>query len=447
MFNANLRFTNGDTLGTSFSINYSTQEFSILDHYWQTYNANNLSTTYRGDLVSIYFNAPIDTNTLASGVLISPSLDYDIYFSNNRKIMTIKIDDSLRSGTEYKITIDSDLHSEGGANLSESAEYSFEVAPFTINSANLISNSNSVEPFNTHDLLYLTFTQNIDFSSIDNITISPEIDVNVYGYYSSSYLYVRNEEPLVPGTTYELTVGTGLKAIDGVELGESRSYYFTVQKLAVLDFGFNNSYYSDFIETVDPEDANNYSLRIRFNARVNTDSLNSACTFDYPNDGFWLPYNSYYGSSYYGDCWFFATTPVDYAPATEYSLTIAPDVALINDMTLDSAITMTFRTNSLRVESISPAHGSSNYSVWTDVVIDFNAAMNETSCENAFTMTTYDGTPIMGTFTWSTGNIMRFNPTNQLTYGQVYRAVLSASAQSLSGIQLGEKVESVFIID
>ena len=67
----------------------------------------------------------------------------------------------------------------------------------------------------------------------------------------------------------------------------------------------------------------------------------------------------------------------------------------------------------------------------TTITVTFSKAMNETSAENAFSISP----PVTGSFTWD-GNKMIFTPSSNLAYGTTYTVNISTEAEDLAGNDL-----------
>ncbi len=88
-----------------------------------------------------------------------------------------------------------------------------------------------------------------------------------------------------------------------------------------------------------------------------------------------------------------------------------------------------------------PAHGASDVAVVVSVQLAFSKAMSRERVEGAFSMEASDGSPVSGSFAWSSGDtVLAFTPTAELTAATGYTVVLDDGAEDAEGLSLNEVV-------
>lgn len=241
---------------------------------------------------------------------------------------------------------------------------------------------------------------------------------------------------------YTFAIGTELKFTSGHILTNDIVTKFTTEKLRVVEFGLAVSNYSVYT-TAHPEVASTDPIRLVFNAAVDPDSLAAAINMDYPSQGVWIPDAAYYSGTSYR---FFKTGPVPLiAPDSQYSVRILSNVGLGNGLRLERDTVVTFFTYPM-MATIIPANGATGVNALTDITVDFNTQMDTSSAGLAFNLSENGGTSVPGTFSWTTGNKLIFNPTPTLTAGQLYRVTISTDANSATGHFLKNEIKSFFVV-
>jgi hypothetical protein len=88
------------------------------------------------------------------------------------------------------------------------------------------------------------------------------------------------------------------------------------------------------------------------------------------------------------------------------------------------------------VGSVTPTDASVGVAPSTVVSVSFSETMDRSSAEQAFRLTRSDGTPVVGSFSWS-GNTMSFRPSTSLPQGTHHSAKIAATARDAAGNPLG----------
>ncbi len=72
------------------------------------------------------------------------------------------------------------------------------------------------------------------------------------------------------------------------------------------------------------------------------------------------------------------------------------------------------------------------------IELTFDRPMDQSSVEQAFTLTGPDGAAVAGQFSWPGGNAVQFLPAQPLARGSAYQASLSVTAKGADGVALGD---------
>lgn len=299
---------------------------------------------------------------------------------------------------------------------------------------------NQVPPQPEYDLIRYEYGVELDAASaVAAVSIEPPVELTVsVSTYDRRRLYVGVAETLRPNSSYTLTIDSTLAAYDGTTIGERETIVFQVQPLEVVRYGVSDGYYD--VDTIaDPGAFTGY--RVYLNSQVDIDSFNVAATFDPTIPGIWLP-----GYGYYDDPFvmFFPSQPVSLVPEQIYTLTIASGIGLVKGVGFDQDVELRIRTRPVVIERIQPAPGEYNVYRWTNVRVSFNTPMDHAVTEAAFRMTTWEGTPVAGSFSWSGDDQFSFGVSGGWTEGQVYEVTIATSAVSQSGHNLSEEGYTIF---
>ena len=300
--------------------------------------------------------------------------------------------------------------------------------------------SNSIPPLN---YIYIISERKILSSSLESvISIKPDV-VGTWDWWSLydtaySYRYLLSEN-LKLGQEYTINIPSGLEFEDGYLLTHEVKTTFTVESFMATNFGFGDR--QVLVATIDPENVDLAGMKIFFNAELDQDSVNAAIEFDFSVQGIWLPYRYWYITGFN----FISFSPVVLAPDSQYSVTIKGLAPLGNGYEFTSDTTFIFKTNPLTI-TVSPSDGSTGIYERGNIVLDFNAKMDTSAAEQSFDLSTIGGSPVPGVFSWSVGNKLVFNPSIDMSSGEIYLIKASTVAKTESGHYLQEEFKSYFVV-
>jgi hypothetical protein len=434
--------------GKTVSIAFSTDEMKLIDTDWNTSTPNNLPANFTGQLVILRFNTRIDPTTIADGIAISPPIDFqaELYtgYQGQDEYIIVSLSGGLQSGATYQISVSRDLRDRSGSQLAEAENLTFVTRAFQVENRSYPNGRSNVHPrLFSYDrrLLAFRYSSNVDLTvAASHISIVPPATLSVTGAPSNSDdLVVTAPNGLNPGTTYTLTIGAGLKSVDGATIGLDETIEFETQPLMLTAFEVSSeSYYSSGNTTVDP--GTTFIARVWLNADVDVTAFDGAASFDPPIEGFWYAREDI-NQSYLE---FFTTEPPQLTPSASYSLTIEGSVPMAGTAGFESDVIRQFSVNPVAVTSLSPMRGSRSVYRFTAVDVRFNTNMDRASAEAAFEMTAGDGSAVPGTFSWSDDKQLSFRPISPLNTGATYFVDVNTSAMSQIGPALAEAASTFF---
>ncbi len=434
----NLRFQNGEDWGDSLSFSFTTDEMCMRNVVWNQYSApNSILSTFTGNLVKFYFSGCLNESSIQNAVDIDPSISHTIIFDPETDNFDLYVDGGLTSGVDYAITLDTTLVDIYGIPIESSVISHFSTLPFEATEKYYPSGFYNIPPRLDNNLVSYRYRVPIDTTSAYSaITIDPPVpfDIRVNAGYSDYSLYVSPTGQLKPATEYTMIIGESLAAVDGAVTGEGDTLSFMVQSLTITQYGIRSGY-SSLDTIVDP--GTSFGCNIYLNADINIDSFNIATSIDPPMNGFWYKGYSGYSSPYTEYMQFFSTSPNLLEPNDTITISINGSIGLADEIGLGEDVVLRLYTEPVRITSMLPSQGSQNVSYYSSVQIDFNAPMDTVLTEAAFSITTWDGDPVPGTFYWYNNyREFNFNPTGYFIRGETYKAYLDTTARSTTGHRL-----------
>ena len=278
-------------------------------------------------------------------------------------------------------------------------------------------------------IVTIIFDRAIDTDSIvDAFVIQPDAPGNCNWSNGNTKLEYTPSDYLQPNTKYTVMITTLAKDAEGNPLEESFSWSFTTG--AIIDIT------PPTVGPVSPADWEidiliDVNISITFSEPMNTSSVEDAFSLsDGTNisgtfgwNGNTMTFNPSNNLNY--GTWYFVIVG-----------TGAMDATGIN---IENEFNSRFETlqnpglPAPEVDLVLPLHLEDDISISTNVSITFTEPMNTSSAQNAFSLS--DGTNISGTFSWN-GNIMTFNPSNNLEYDTWYFVTVGTGAMDTTGINM-----------
>jgi Bacterial Ig-like domain len=440
-----MRLFSGEEWGDSLTFTFDTDSLRLYSAEWTFYvETVTIGCDFRGSLVECHYNSLLDPATIGGAVHIEPPIDFAVFPSDTPTSFVVQINGGLASGTRYQIIIDKSLKDIFGAASIKQDTIAFYTEKFEVVQREYPSTLDNVPPRAANGLLQYRFSIPPDpISARASISIDPPVELDIFTereYYDPEWLYVDAPRGLRPGTTYNLTIDSTLSAIDGAGIGTREIVTLKTQPLMVIEYGIPSGYYyGDFDTTTGP--GAEFDYRIFLNADVDLDAFNLATTISPGLPGFWYEVDEYdYGQPgpYLA---YFPTGPINLAAEQIYTITIDGSVGLVMGAGFGEDVQMHLCVGPVMITGLYPPPGSQNLSIYNSITVQFNAPMDHATTEAAFSMTTWDGSPVNGTFNWyyySGDQQMEFNPSSYLTPLQSYKVNVATTARSQSGAYLKE---------
>lgn len=185
--------------------------------------------------VSVRFNKILDVSTVNRSIQISPSAGYihldttGISVPSGDVIFILPHADSSdvfwAIGQSYTFTILPTLKDINGNSLSAPYSFSFTPEPYFRVTSSIPQNGDTAVP--TIAAIEIVFNNNINFSTFQSsISILPTISGYWSAYLPSRMWFYRGQN-LNPNTVYVVTLGTGVKDMQGRALSSPYTFSFT----------------------------------------------------------------------------------------------------------------------------------------------------------------------------------------------------------------------------
>lgn len=232
--------------------------------------------------------------------------------------------------------------------------------------------------------------------------------------------YPRDQ--LATSTIYQVTIDTTVSDTAGMKLTEPYQSRFTTEPVRI-----EYTYPGHNHVSVSPKT----TIRIRFNAYMNTESVEAAFTM----------MNSEL-EEVTGDFYWSSLTYLEFEPspplATDerYTVTIEATASDVSGSTLPAPYWFSFVTQPLMVTSTSPADQSSSVPTSTGVWVFFNTHMDAESVNSAFQMVDSELKTVTGEYIWPSLSYIVFQPVSPLAGAETYTVTIDASAKDLHGKSL-----------
>ena len=318
----------GMALQQPISLSYNTSGYLNLV---QSLPANGSSDVAPTSAVVAAFNQPVvalgaDPASLPAGFTITPAAKGKGEWINTSTYIFYP-EPALSGGASYQVTLNKDLVSTAGTPLESTASWTFNtVMPYLVSSAPAPKTYIGLD-----STFQLTFSYSMDATSVeDNFSLHTDSGENVPGTSGwnadfTTFTYTPTQL-LERGTYYMLDLGEGTAALGGTPLGTAfHQGWNTVPDLAVTgstptEGGVKGNYESIYLDVSSYLSTDNIEKFISF-----TPSVPSFSPW-MDNDGMRLA--------------IWATLD----PATDYTLTVSPDLSDLWGSRLGKAYTLHFRT-------------------------------------------------------------------------------------------------------
>lgn len=428
----------GTSVGTiDISTNYAWPIYGLLPMD----GANEVLVT---DSIVLRADTLLDTISLKSEVQFSPALVGKWHLRTEDEFAYTFVPSlPLAGGTTYVVEVTDNLRTLDGQRWLHHFSSQFTTTILRLISASSYYGLDNVPPYRGYcctSIALLTYNMAIDPLSLDSIYSVPEAAIAAQASSENqNQLNLRAEGELIPNQEYYVVL-KGIRARGSQLAASTDTLHFKVSPLSILGFSVREPYNSG--SQLDPFER--FRGYLRFNAQINVDSLNKAVTIDPPIRGVW------YDASDYGDP-YYRFFPTDSSPliADEvYTISINGAVPLFHNVALGANQRIQFTVNPVAVNGVSPAIGSNNVYNRPSIRVSFNAPMDRSLTEAAFSLRKGDTLSVAGNFTWSsssTSESFYFDPSTNLAPG-FYTLRVRTTATSTTGARLKEAYYSFFTV-
>jgi len=187
-------------------------------------------------MIQVDFSTLMDTASVADALRLAPTPEFRLRWSRER--LTIVPVAPLQPNRRYSLTISVSARDQAGTPLAQPFSLSFRTVTSQL-SAEAIAPADGVEGVAITSTIAVVFDRPLDPDSVgdDLLTITPEVAGSIDAVGAPGAAGFRNDgprilrfqpsAPLEPNTTYDIRIGPGLLAADGVGLPAGLAWSFT----------------------------------------------------------------------------------------------------------------------------------------------------------------------------------------------------------------------------
>lgn len=209
----------------NFSLSFTTKEAPNVADYSPKGSLVPISTNQ----IAITFKEDMIKQELIDNISINPAIKGEWQWENNRKVV-YNFSEKIPYNTSYAVSINKGVHDTLGGYLSNDIKLTFT----TIGNVTVIDNypKSGQGKVPTTASLYFTFNQNVEHSSAERLfSIKPAVD----GSFSwSDNKMIFKPTGLAKDSSYEMSVASGVKSINGLDSAKSFTYSFTTEQSSTL---------------------------------------------------------------------------------------------------------------------------------------------------------------------------------------------------------------------
>jgi hypothetical protein len=269
----------------------------------------------------------------------------------------------------------------------------------------------------------LHFNQPMNQAAVETaFSISPMLTGSFYWNFNSTLLTFQPEPQFMAAQNYQLILSTTAKTLEGVALAFPFNLTFNTTSVKVIQTSPLNG-------TVGV--ATSLNIWFNFNSAIDKIQLPHAFSIKPPISGEfkWNDSNSFL---------FVPGTLLE--PETDYQIILDSLLADVYGKKTGEPFIFYFSTEPTRVVYNTPQNGASAVSRSTQLLISFNAEMNQTTVQSAFQMTP----TVSGQFRWDSNSSFRFVPNTPLLPTTQYNVQIGTGAKTAAAHTLAETFEFIF---
>ncbi len=176
-----------------------------------------------GEPLKLEFDYEVFPEEIGKVIKFEPVGNYSLSWENNNMLLAINPEGGFKKETDYKVTIPKGIRNSKGGVSEEDIVHTFR----TIGEVKIVGNSpgNNNTSRSLSSNISVTFDQEVDKSSAQGkFSLNPKVD----GKFSwSGNTMTFDPASLSYGTKYTASVGSGVKAVHGIDSRKSFSFSFT----------------------------------------------------------------------------------------------------------------------------------------------------------------------------------------------------------------------------
>lgn len=396
--------------------------------------ASAVAATFSEAMNASTITASTFTLTPQGGAAITGTVSYN----SSNLTATFTPGAPLAYSTTYTATITTGVQSSGSVALGSSYSWSFTTAAVPAPTVTAVAPTNGTTGVAITSAVMATFSEAMNASTItgSTFTLVPQAGSAVaatVSYNAGSFTATLTPTaPLVNGTTYTATIGTGVTSSGGSALASNYTWSFTTTTGPVPT-----------VTAVTPANATNgvaitSAVTATFSEAMSSASFTGSTFTLTPVGGSAVAATVSYNS---GNLTATLTPGAPLAYNTTYTATITTGVQSSLNTPLATNYTWTFTTATApapAVSSVTPVNLSTSAAISTTVTATFNQAMNSsTITASTFTLTGPGNTSVQGTVAYNAGSsVATFTPAANLAYNTTYTATLSTGIMSSASVAL-----------
>jgi hypothetical protein len=402
----------------------ATISFLIFNCSKKTTTNNNYYSSDRGAIVGVVHPAESQAQVsayLSTVSMASTQIAADGYFELS----------DLPLGT-YSLRVQAEGHHDylSKANIEVRGDATASVDTIYLISVNdliaSVSPFDGAEKVSVSEPIRITFRTTMDRSSVEGAFKLEPSEEGEFSWYLSrdgwEELRFMPRGKWVTSTLYQVTIDTTASDQDGNKLLEPFVFSFTTERLRIM-----STYPPHWYTWAQP----NTEVRIRFNADMNIESVNSA--FHMADDQM----NAVQGSFNWYDSDDLTFRPYSSLRVkTFYTVTIDTSASEIHGGKLQNEYRFAFITQSILIATTSPGPKQTWVPPSVQVIVVFNTDMETKSAESAFTMVDSEENEVEGEFRWSYAHTLEFDPDLTLAYEETYTVSIDTSAKDMYGVKM-----------
>jgi len=274
--------------------------------------------------------------------------------------------------------------------------------------------------------IYISFNNSMDRESVESsFSIEPNLEGEFDWQNKKRGLYFRPSTSLIPETTYTVTLTRRAQTEEGDSLSFDYSFSFTTDRIRIESTNPRNG--REGVELFQ-------RIYLRFNTEMDLNSTQSAISVDPPLD---YTYDWYSDFPYSGST-VYINHSAPFRADTEYTVVIDQLAKDVNGFNLKEPNSISFITEGVEIENVSPSNGALNVDTETNIRLYFNTWMDERSVEDALSFSP----PIEGYFApsyqGSNGSYFYFYAGSPLATTTKYMVKISRTAIDIYGTRLAE---------